>query len=62
MLFRSKSNDSYYILKRTEAPTIIVECGFLSHPEEAELLADEDYQKKIADAVTDGVEKYLESK
>ncbi len=59
---QAKSNDSYYILKRTEAPTIIVECGFLSHPEEAELLADEDYQKKIADAVTDGVEKYLESK
>lgn len=58
----AKPNDSYYILKRTEAPTIIVECGFLSHPEEAGLLANEDYQKKIADAITDGVEKYLESK
>ena len=59
---QAKDNDSYYLLKRTEVPTIIVECGFLSHPEEAELLADEEYQKKIADAITDGVEKYLESK
>ena len=59
---QAKDNDSYYLLKRTEVPTIIVECGFLSHPEEAELLADEEYQKKIADAIADGVEKYLESK
>lgn len=59
---QAKADSSYYLLKRTEVPTIIVECGFLSHPEEAELLADEEYQKKIADAITDGVEKYLESK
>lgn len=59
---QAKANDSYYLLKRTEPPTIIVECGFLSNPSEAELLADKKYQKKIADAITDGVEKYLESK
>lgn len=59
---QAKANDSYYLLKRTEVPAIIVECGFLSNPSEAELLSDEDYQKKIADAITEGVEKYLESK
>ncbi len=59
---QAKPNDNYYLLKRTEAPTIIVECGFLSNPQEAALLADEEYQEKIADAVVDGVEKYLESK
>lgn len=58
----AKSNDSYYLLKRTEVPAIIVECGFLSNPAEAELLSDEEYQKKIADAITEGAEKYLESK
>lgn len=58
---QAKSNDTYYILKRTEVPTIIVECGFLSNPEEAGLLADKEYQKKIADAVVNGIEKYLES-
>lgn len=59
---QAKANDSYYLLKRTEVPTIIVECGFLSNPEEADLLSDEEYQKKVADAIADGVEKYLESK
>lgn len=59
---QAKANDNYYLLKRTETPTIIVECGFLSNPQEAALLADEEYQEKIADAIVDGVEKYLESK
>ena len=31
---QAKANDTYYLLKRTEVPTIIVECGFLSNPEE----------------------------
>ena len=59
---QAKSNDTYYLLKRTKVPILIVECGFLSNPEEAEELADEEYQKKIAEAITDGIEKYLESK
>ena len=59
---QAKSNDSYYLLRRTEVPTIIVECGFLSNPEEAELLADEEYQEKIADAVAEGIENYTKSK
>lgn len=59
---QSKSNDTYYFLKRTEVPTIIVECGFLSNPEEAAMLSDEEYQEKLAEAIVSGTEKYLESK
>lgn len=58
---QEKANDTYYFLKRTEVPTIIVECGFLSNPEEAARLSEKDYQEKIADAIVSGVEKYLES-
>ena len=43
-----KANTTYYLLKRTEVPILIVECGFLSNQEEAEKLASEDYQKEIA--------------
>lgn len=55
-----KANDSYYILSRTEVPMVIVECGFLSNEEEAELLATESYQKEIANAIVVGIEQYLE--
>lgn len=55
----AKANDTYYLLKKTEPPTIIVECGFLSNPEEAEKLADEEYQNQVAEAVVSGIESCL---
>ncbi len=55
-----KANDTYYMLKNTNVPTIIVECGFLTNPEEAEKLADDEYQDKLAKAVCDGIIKWLE--
>lgn len=55
----AKANESYYLLKKTVTPTVIVECGFLSNREEATLLMTDEYQKKIAKAVSDGVLTYL---
>ena len=57
---QAKANDTYYLLKRTEVPTIIVECGFLSNWQEAELLVTEEYQDKIAEAICQGILDYLE--
>ena len=37
-----------YIIENLEIPTVIVECGFLSNPTEANLLTQNDYQDKIA--------------
>ena len=54
-----KANTTYYLLKRTEVPILIVECGFLSNQEEAEKLALEDYQKEIAKAIANGIESCL---
>lgn len=44
--------DSVYIMKKIQAPAVIAECGFLSNPQEAALLSQPDYQKKIALAIT----------
>lgn len=54
-----KANDSYYLLKKTDVPIVIVECGFLSNRQEAEKLCDEDYQKRIAWAIHLGILQYL---
>lgn len=56
---QEKADDGYYLLRRTEAPTIIVECGFLSNREEAGKLVDKEYQKKVAEAVVQGIEEYI---
>lgn len=54
-----KSNDTFYMLKKTEVPTIIVECGFLSNKEEAEKLVTEEYQQQMAEAIGAGTLKWL---
>lgn len=53
---KEKANDNYYLLKRTKAPTIIVECGFLSNPKEAAKLVEEEYQDMISNAIVKGIE------
>ena len=55
-----KGNQDYFMLKRTKVPTIIVECGFLSNPEEAENLCLEDYRQQIALAICNGIIKWLD--
>lgn len=57
----AKSNESYYMLKNTSSPLVIVECGFLSNYEEAVLLLDEEYQKKLSEAICLGIIEYLEN-
>lgn len=55
-----KGNDTYYLIKRTITPTIIVECGFLSNQNEAENLCDETYQKELAQTIVKGINEYVE--
>ena len=45
----------------TTVPTTILEMGFMSNPEEDELLATEEYRRKIAVGVANAVELYLKS-
>ncbi len=55
----AKANDTYYLLKKTEVPAVIVECGFLSNWEESGKLKDENYQDRLAWAIHMGILKYL---
>jgi N-acetylmuramoyl-L-alanine amidase len=55
---QAKNNDSYYILKNSSCTGIIVECGFMSNPDELAILCNSDYQDKIATAVCAGICEY----
>jgi len=46
----------------SENPTVMVECGFLSNPDEAELLIDEEYQHKVAFTIFAGINNFINSK
>ena len=51
-----------YLLYHTTVPAVLVECGFLSNPAEAERLCDEKYQKDMAAAIYNGLIDYLSAK
>lgn len=55
----AKANKDYYLLKKSVCPAVIVECGFLSNPVEAKLLATQEYQEKIAFAIHLGILEYI---
>ena len=49
-----------YILQNSPVTTVLVECGFLTNREEAEHLSDENYQKKLAFCLCQGIIKCTE--
>jgi len=55
-----KAADSVYLMEKLQCTGILVECGFLSNPQEDRLLQQEAYQKKIACAIGAALVQYLE--
>ena len=51
--------DNVYIIKHVEIPTCIVECGFLSNPEEEKQLMQDEYQNRLAWGIYTGIIDYF---
>ena len=49
----------YYVLKNPRTPSVLVELGYLSNPAEAKLLADPEYQDRLAAALADGLAEHV---
>jgi len=47
------------VLRLTHMPAVLVECGFISNPTEEALLETEEFQKKCARAIADGILAFL---
>ena len=55
-----KSADNrLYLMKNPPIPAILAECGFISNPEEERKLTEEDYQSRIAWAISEAIEDYF---
>lgn len=55
------SGDELYLFKNTAVPAVLIECGFLSNPEECALLATEEYQNKVAFMIYNGIIRYYQT-
>lgn len=51
--------DNIYIVDNVTIPTSIVECGFLSNPEEEKQLLDDEYQGRLAWGIYTGIIDYF---
>lgn len=51
--------DNVYIVKHVEIPLSIVECGFLSNPEEEQQLLTDEYQDRLAWGIYNGIIDYF---
>lgn len=52
-----RSNRGFYVIKHTQAPSILMETGFISNKTERDNLNDPKYQAKIAQGIVNGLEK-----
>lgn len=53
-----RSGSGIYLLYHAQAPAVLVECGFISNPDEVKRLNDDSYRMKTAILIADGILKY----
>ena len=56
---RGVKPERFQVLLQSKMPAVLIECGFLSNPEELRSLQDNNYQKKAVQCILDGIESYL---
>lgn len=59
---KAPSPGDYFMLKCSQAPSVIIECGFLSNIEEEKLLQTPAYQEKIIDAIYKGIVNFFQNR
>lgn len=52
---RCKSSSGIYLMQNIRRPGVLIECGFLSNPEEDKLLSGQEYQKKLCCVIAAGL-------
>jgi N-acetylmuramoyl-L-alanine amidase len=52
----------FYVLINTEMPSILAEVGFISNPDEEKLLRKESYRQAVAEALFEGIKRYVEAR
>ena len=57
---RYANPEDLFVLRVPEAPSVLVECGFLSNADDERLLANPEHQKKLAAGIAAGIREYLE--
>lgn len=55
----SKISGDIFLMKKAECTAVLVECGFISNPNELTLLKDAEYQKKLASIILSSYTQFI---
>lgn len=55
-----KEGKSIYVLENIDNTAILIECGFLTNPEECKKLSEKEYQKQLSLSIVYGIIEYVE--
>jgi N-acetylmuramoyl-L-alanine amidase len=55
---KCKASDGIYLMQNIQRPGVLIECGFLSNPEEEAKLRNDGYQKKLACVVSSCISRF----
>ncbi|MBQ8858464.1 MAG: N-acetylmuramoyl-L-alanine amidase [Clostridia bacterium] len=56
------ADEDIYLLYHATTPAVLIECGFLSNPEECQKLCEKDYQRQLSFSIFCGMMEYMERK
>lgn len=54
-----EAGSNIYLLQKLTCPALLLECGFLSNPEECARLQDTDYRARLVEVLSDALESYV---
>jgi N-acetylmuramoyl-L-alanine amidase len=54
-----EAGTNIYLLNKLTCPAVLLECGFLSNPEECAQLQDTEYRARLVDVLSDALESYI---
>jgi N-acetylmuramoyl-L-alanine amidase len=58
---RGLKEGNFCVIRETHMPAVLIECGFLTNPEELKKISDTRYLEKIAQSIAEGIDAYFEA-
>ncbi|WP_025333058.1 N-acetylmuramoyl-L-alanine amidase family protein [Paenibacillus sabinae] len=57
---RKVRNSNFQVTRETVMPAVLCEIGFMSNPQEEQVMWDEQFQLRVAEAIAAGIKEYLQ--
>jgi N-acetylmuramoyl-L-alanine amidase len=57
---RGVKNKDLFVVRYTDMPSVLLEIGYLTNPQEEQIMFNDEFQSSIAESICEGVNEYLE--